>query len=123
MDYSSLHTISTPKRKHSRVACEPCRDRKRKCNGQSPCNTCSDWGYECHYRCQPTSPSQPPSLALIAAPFDAAPAKSDTTLKKNERQYGEKVLRCLEANPGASFVRNISIKIDATDAPKMNLFG
>ncbi|KAL3476582.1 major facilitator superfamily domain-containing protein [Aspergillus californicus] len=81
----------------------------------------SDWGYECHYGHQPTSSSQPPSLAPTAAALDAAPA-TDTT-PKNERQHGENVRRRLEANSGTSSVRNIGIKVDAVDAPNMNLFG
>lgn len=109
------------KRKRSRVACEPCRDRKRKCNGRSPCNTCSDWGYECHYGYQPIP--QPPSLALTATELAAAPEKSGNTPEENERQHDENILRRLEANSGASFVRNIGVKVDAIDAPKMNLFG
>lgn len=90
------------KRKRSRVACEPCRDRKRKCNGRIPCNTCSDWGYECHYGYQPIP--QPPSLALTATELDAAPEKSDNTPEENERQHDENILRLLEANSGASFL-------------------
>ncbi|KAL4889081.1 hypothetical protein BDV59DRAFT_210518 [Aspergillus ambiguus] len=37
------------RRKRSRVACEPCREQKRKCNGDIPCYTCTNWGYDCHY--------------------------------------------------------------------------
>lgn len=37
------------KRKRSRRACKPCRERKRKCDGNEPCTTCTDWGYDCLY--------------------------------------------------------------------------
>jgi Fungal Zn(2)-Cys(6) binuclear cluster domain/Fungal specific transcription factor domain len=39
-------------RKHRmriRQACEPCRKRKRKCNGLSPCNQCTEYEYRCRY--------------------------------------------------------------------------
>lgn len=30
-------------------ACQPCRQRRRKCNGSEPCETCVGYGYDCHY--------------------------------------------------------------------------
>ncbi|CAI4065350.1 hypothetical protein SUVZ_08G3960 [Saccharomyces uvarum] len=37
------------KRQRVRKACVPCRERKRKCNGKSPCEMCVAYGYVCHY--------------------------------------------------------------------------
>ncbi|CAI4052423.1 hypothetical protein SKDZ_15G5100 [Saccharomyces kudriavzevii ZP591] len=37
------------KRQRVRKACVPCRERKRKCNGKSPCEMCIAYGYACHY--------------------------------------------------------------------------
>lgn len=36
-------------RQRSRAACAPCRQRKRKCNGQFPCGTCVRYEYQCEY--------------------------------------------------------------------------
>ena len=37
------------KRRRAKVACESCRTRKRKCDGQEPCGTCVQLEYDCHY--------------------------------------------------------------------------
>ena len=102
--------MNSPKRKRSRLACKPCRERKRKCEGGDPCSTCTQWGYECYYdirrgRATPDPPARPapPSIAL-------------------ESDHSGLTQR-LEANSGAAFVRKLGLKIDPTKAPKLNLFG
>ncbi|CAG8029043.1 unnamed protein product [Penicillium olsonii] len=42
-------STSTPLRQRSTRACLPCRQRKRKCDGKVPCNTCIGYGYDCNY--------------------------------------------------------------------------
>lgn len=42
-------------RQRQRIACDPCRERKRKCDGNRPCNMCLGYGYECAYRSTPRS--------------------------------------------------------------------
>jgi hypothetical protein len=37
------------------IACNSCRERKRKCNGSRPCGMCVGYGYECSYRSTPRS--------------------------------------------------------------------
>ncbi|KAF2013078.1 hypothetical protein BU24DRAFT_453337 [Aaosphaeria arxii CBS 175.79] len=46
-----MHT----QRQRLRIACEPCRTRKRKCDGSRPCNVCVGYGYDCSYRSKPRS--------------------------------------------------------------------
>lgn len=118
------------KRKRSRMACEPCRERKRKCNEEMPCSTCSNWGYECYYqdplrlRSAPSAPSAP--SAQIADTLRRGPdttpgqrAGADKPVSSNSRAYAE----TLEANSGAAFVRKIGLKVDAANAPRLGLFG
>ncbi|KAL4784392.1 putative C6 transcription factor [Aspergillus varians] len=107
---------SPTKRKRSKVACDPCRSRKRKCNGLSPCSTCGDWGYECHYSRQSTPVTKPSTTTATTAAAAATP-------KSNDGQHDKNVQRRLEANSGAAFVRSMGVKMDPTDAPRMNLFG
>lgn len=35
------------KRKRAKQACEPCRLRKRRCDGALPCNMCMQFDYKC----------------------------------------------------------------------------
>ena len=103
--------MNSPKRKRSRLACKPCRERKRKCDGADPCITCTEWGYECYYAAQrgPAAPDSP-----------VRPVLAPSTV---ESDHGGRVRRRLEANSGAAFVRKLGLDIDPIKAPKLNLFG
>ncbi|KAJ5894132.1 hypothetical protein N7495_005823 [Penicillium taxi] len=108
------------KRKRSRLACNPCRERKRKCDGNAPCTTCVEWGYDCYYKDrrqakQPTPDAQPISRS---SPQNGTGPASQAT---ESDQSG--LIRRLEANSGAAFVRKLGLKIDPAKAPKLNLFG
>ncbi|KAK4864500.1 hypothetical protein LT330_009763 [Penicillium expansum] len=104
------------KRKRARIACEPCRERKRKCDGAEPCSTCCQWGYDCHYERQPRqkhhAPQQPPD--------EIAPPRSSQQINSVDT-HG--VDRRLWANSGAAFVRRMGLNIDPAKAPKLSLFG
>lgn len=40
---------TTSRRKRARRACVPCHQRKRKCDGEYPCDTCTTYEYSCTY--------------------------------------------------------------------------
>ncbi|KAH8598685.1 hypothetical protein B0O99DRAFT_650017 [Bisporella sp. PMI_857] len=88
------NTVEQRKRKRIRVACEPCRERKRRCNGINPCITCNNWDIfraSGHYH-RPSTHIVEPDKFIIG----------------------------LSKSP---FVRNIGLKIDQANAPKLGLFG
>ncbi|CAI7598507.1 unnamed protein product [Penicillium glandicola] len=105
-----FYDMSQPylKRKRARVACEPCRERKRKCDGAEPCSTCHQWGYDCHYERQPRrrhhAPQEEPPKEIGSVDIHGLD-------------------RRLWANSGAAFVRRMGLNIDAAKAPKLSLFG
>lgn len=140
---SNVDTMDTPtpKRKRSRQACQPCRERKRKCSGCEPCTTCTEWGYECFYeaRHRPRKPNPKPnpdpdpdpdpnsnsnsnSVPDSPSPSPAARPRSQQSPRDNGAENSALVRR-MEANSGAAFVRKLGLKIDPTRAPKLNLFG
>ena len=109
----SIDTMDSPKRKRARLACKPCRERKRKCDGRDPCITCTQWGYECYYQTRQGQATPDPPARPTLAPIAPSTVESD--------HCG--LTRRLEANSGAAFVRKLGLKIDRTKAPKLNLFG
>lgn len=137
--------METTRRKHTRQACTPCRDRKRKCDGREPCVTCTTWGYECFYESRRTrrarlgtpqaarqdSVTTPPAANSVGPHVDpvARPqslqsiASAPSTVGVASGTDNGGLVRRLEANSGAAFVRKLSLKIDPTKAPKLNLFG
>ncbi|KAK9322001.1 hypothetical protein V1517DRAFT_324647 [Lipomyces orientalis] len=114
------------KRKRSRVACEPCRGRKRKCNGGTPCSTCSNWGYDCYYEVQ-TRPKKHetymPLLSSAGTLSEHRPGCSSGTPNQETQADLQGITQSLEANSGAAFVRKLGLKVDSTNAPRLNLFG
>ncbi|KAL5046166.1 hypothetical protein BDW71DRAFT_207527 [Aspergillus fruticulosus] len=111
------------KRKRARVACEPCRSRKRKCDGADPCGTCRDWGYECYYAAAPSSgykttapPSEPPGSTAPPGGAGIGGAHHRPAIDP------QRVARSLTANSSAVFVRKMGLKVDPANAPRVNLF-
>lgn len=97
------------KRKRARIACEPCRDRKRKCDGGQPCDSCLRYQYECQYNNYSGSnkkarhDNEKSPFPALAQPEYLPPPS-------------------LEANSGATFARQLAMKIDPNNAPRLHLF-
>ncbi|KAI1139083.1 hypothetical protein F5Y05DRAFT_380795 [Hypoxylon sp. FL0543] len=112
------------KRKRSHLACQPCRERKRKCDGRNPCITCTEWGYDCHYE-PPSSrrkAPQAPGQSAANSPAIAQSLQPDAHTPKTVESENCGLVRHLEANSGAAFVRKLGLRIDPMNAPRLNLF-
>jgi hypothetical protein len=109
-------STTTPQhnRLRSRVACEPCRERKRKCDGAFPCSTCVRYAYDCHY-------PQSTRKRKAAAISDTSPA-ADHTPASPADQDAETRIQSLEANSASAFVRKMALGIDPANAPRLRLF-
>ncbi|EPS27829.1 Protein RDR1 [Penicillium oxalicum] len=126
---TSLGTPELSKRKRALVACIPCRERKRKCDGRDPCSTCISWGYDCYYLARRRRRSRK-SKALTPdalpdhhhSPSQGARSAGDVHALETTDTDRIDLVRRLEANSGAAFVRKLGLKIDPAKAPKLNLF-
>ncbi|KAE8382394.1 fungal-specific transcription factor domain-containing protein [Aspergillus bertholletiae] len=79
---STDHSRRPPGRKRQRVsvACRSCRTRKSRCDGSTPCSTCYDLGFDCHYE-------QPSQSAPVAAGSDSLhPSILDQRLQTIEKR-------------------------------------
>ncbi|TPX12746.1 uncharacterized protein E0L32_000923 [Thyridium curvatum] len=117
--------MNSTKRKRSRLACKPCRERKRKCDGQDPCVTCTEWGYDCHYetpkrrRASFHAGSLTSPVSQTGQGLHSAAAGAPSTVDSDHTG----LVRHLEANSGAAFVRKLGLKMDPSGAPRLHLFG
>ncbi|KAE8387939.1 hypothetical protein BDV23DRAFT_185799 [Aspergillus alliaceus] len=115
-------------RKRSRIACVSCQSRKRKCSGDQPCSTCSQFGVDCRYDLL----SRKKKDARSFRPQQSIPPITNTTSRNESvpKSHREEVsgdstgmpLGSLEANSGAAFVRKLGLKIDPANAPRLELF-
>lgn len=83
-------TVETPnKRQKVTRACDKCKSRKRRCNGELPCKNCSSSQSECTYLASYTRgkivPPQPSSSDKHAMSLDVAPAGIGATVLERSR--------------------------------------
>ncbi|KAI3391014.1 hypothetical protein diail_8109 [Diaporthe ilicicola] len=117
--------MSSLKRKRSRQACGPCRERKRRCDGREPCLTCTEWGYSCYYEPEHRQRTSRAVGQGMPGPSSVVLQTLQTNTTPNSAVESDHsgLVRRMEANSGAAFVRNLGLKIDPSKAPKLNLFG
>ncbi|KAK5040138.1 hypothetical protein LTS07_000635 [Exophiala sideris] len=115
-------------RRRAKRACEPCKARKRKCNGSEPCSACIRYEYECYFPLPrrkrstkvgnqghplPGASSQSPqSVHASAGPV------SPTNLRSSNHDE-----RSMEANSGVLFPHILGLKLNPSNAPKVQGFG
>ncbi|KAF3023623.1 hypothetical protein G7054_g11754 [Neopestalotiopsis clavispora] len=120
--------MSVPQgRKRARLACDTCRDLKRKCDGSEPCGTCVRFEYDCSYSEPAGRKSRRVTRLPTTSPSAAGPVSSNLTspLLETGRPAVSNLhtrLRSLEANSGAAFLRRLALRIDANNAPRMHAF-
>ncbi|XP_014555506.1 hypothetical protein COCVIDRAFT_102147 [Bipolaris victoriae FI3] len=82
-------------RQRLRIACDSCRERKRKCDGGRPCNMCLGYGYDCSYRSTPRSRQsqrravRPQSIVVQEA--SPTPAAGTSSLHLDDHQPAQPV--------------------------------
>lgn len=74
-DAEGSSQIDEPPRKRVRVACDPCRRRKTRCDGAYPCAPCQTTSSACHYTTDPT-PSETSSLRQSGLDLEPPPDES-----------------------------------------------
>lgn len=110
------------KRKRARIACEPCRERKRKCNGENPCDTCTHFDYQCYFDSHMRK-KRSTGLAFPGADdYQSEASPNGNPSANNHASTAQSHLRSMEANSGAAFMRKLALKMDPINAPKLSLF-
>ncbi|RGP63276.1 rdr1 [Fusarium longipes] len=111
---------STQGRKRSRLACETCRDLKRKCDGNQPCGACVRFEYDCTYK-KTTSNKRRKTLEQdLEAPLPSPPVQAEKDVRVHASSPHH--LQSLEANSGAAFFRRLALRLDPKNAPRMHTF-
>ncbi|RSL74748.1 hypothetical protein CEP53_000024 [Fusarium sp. AF-6] len=127
------------KRRRIRKACIPCRQRKRKCDGGSPCGMCTTYGYTCEYAHDdsPLAPfvSQPPANSSESPNFSTPRNKSpeavnssttrqDTTSPAFEGgMLDERQPRYVNASSAIAFPHILGLHLESEKPPTLHSFG
>lgn len=119
------------KRLRAKQACEPCRLRKRRCDGQNPCNMCHQFEYKCYFEKHPRKRSKlvQHDAEAHSQPEPLKRSSSDLAVKpeppKEDRPSLEDTtkLKSMEANSGIAFTRLLGLRLDPSSGPKLFTFG
>ncbi|ESZ96194.1 hypothetical protein SBOR_3415 [Sclerotinia borealis F-4128] len=110
-----------PGRQRVKRACQPCKSRKKRCDGSGPCATCVRYGYECHYELGPRKRRR---HALKDHDTDVSQSHSspDTSIHhRDERERAESesahapqpVAKDTNHFWGKAFATSLALKLDA----------
>ncbi|KAK5134343.1 hypothetical protein LTR08_006523 [Meristemomyces frigidus] len=128
------------KRQRTKRACEPCRLRKRKCNGYSPCDMCTQFEYTCYFEKHSRKRSKivehneavhdGHSAGKVSPPDELRGAADSDYAKTAERPHEDRSsvedatkMRSMEANSGIAFTRLLGLRLDPSSGPKLFTFG
>lgn len=115
-------------RRRAKQACEPCKLRKRRCDGNEPCNSCTRYDYECYFaahrrkksaKIKPRTPSRPSASSQSPQSVTA----SAVPISPAETRTGNHDERSMEANSGVLFPHILGLKLNPASAPKVQGFG
>ncbi|TVY88094.1 Protein RDR1 [Lachnellula willkommii] len=131
-------------RRRIRKACEPCRNRKVKCDGAHPCEVCIGYDYSCVYAnseirtstSEQAIPVGSPSIDLDTAsqPRDQPPQASDSHETINaepqkqlyvlfeERQSRRGNTRFARVDSAIAFPRSLGLTLNADEPPRLQAF-
>lgn len=110
------------RRKRAKIACEPCRERKKKCDGNQPCATCRRFDYACYFELTNRKSKRINHVPSPVTPSLAVNPESPVRHIEEALSPEDHRIRSAEANSGSAFVRRLGLKIDPTNAPKLHMF-
>ncbi|KAM0259093.1 hypothetical protein ACHAQJ_003464 [Trichoderma viride] len=110
-------------RKRSKLACQTCRDLKRRCDGAHPCGTCVRFEYECNYH---VFRKRRELEQLLGPGGDLTSARSSAKSSHDEIPSSTASpriqARSVEANSCPAFVQTLALRLDPKKNPRMISF-
>ncbi|KAF4990014.1 hypothetical protein FGRMN_8741 [Fusarium graminum] len=121
-----MDRMSSQGRKRSRLACETCRELKRKCDGGSPCGACVRFEYDCTYKRTPANKKKKnldgDQVAVLPSHTVNSDKDKDGRPSRSDHVTSPRHLQSMEANSGAAFLRRLALRLDPKNAPRMHTF-
>ncbi|SCU93375.1 LADA_0G02740g1_1 [Lachancea dasiensis] len=122
--------MTSTRRVRTRIACYPCRQRKRKCDGNLPCAMCSTYGYRCQYETNNNDFAAPfARRSAIRAAYEVEQCEENlktsstyatTTTKKGILDPTKS--RYMGLSSAVAFPRVLALELNSTDPPHLHSF-
>ncbi|QYS95368.1 Zn2Cys6 transcriptional regulator [Trichoderma simmonsii] len=116
-------------RKRSKLACQTCRELKRRCDGAHPCGTCVRFEYHCNYQVarrrreldrNPGPTGDPAPAPTQATALPSLKSSLDDVASSTASSHAQ--ARSVEANSCPAFVRSMALRLDPKRNPRMHSF-
>ena len=113
------------KRKRARRACEPCRKRKKKCDGKEPCQLCQEYEYNCKYASEkivPTSQAPRPNGTVSltdALPTSAGGHALPSNFREDAAVFDSQKGFLVDASSVLAFPRLLANSLESGQPPKL----
>ena len=105
------------------AACTECRRRRRKCDGNEPCEQCASFGYPCAYSTtRSTEPSSPGAQQRHAPASEAGPSPSANTSPAAGIIVSKAKGRFINAHSAVALPHLAGREIAAAEAPRLHTF-
>lgn len=111
-------------RRRAKRACEPCRRRKRKCDGANPCRSCQEYEYTCVYNDE-QAPLQSGTIPVPSSGHVVASTTETTGLaaaNEHEKFYEPNKRRFYDAASAISFPRALALSLKVGVPPRIHSF-
>ncbi|KAI9643531.1 hypothetical protein NHQ30_008150 [Ciborinia camelliae] len=117
-----------PGRQRVKRACQPCKSRKKRCDGSEPCATCIRYGYECHYEIGPRKRRRH-TLKDHDTDISQSHSSPDTSIHHRDERERADSESAHVPQPGArdtnlwgkAFATSLALKLDAGKLSKPHL--
>lgn len=120
-----------PGRQRVKRACQPCKSRKKRCDGSEPCATCIRYGYQCHYELGPRKRRRH-TLKDHETDVSQSHSSPDTSIhRRDEMERAESESGQMNGIPptgakdtnlwGKAFATSLALKLDAGKLSKPHL--
>ncbi|CZT41923.1 related to Pdr3p [Rhynchosporium secalis] len=103
------------RRQRIKQACEPCKKRKRRCNGDQPCSTCIKYEYKCYFEVvqRKRRSRQPEGLQSgTSPPAGSVTLEPITEIEKEIQSSSTNETTPREANSGAAFAQLLRNRLE-----------
>lgn len=121
-------------RQRSRRACLPCHRRKKKCDGNLPCSTCTGYGYDCQYNddVRRTVPKYSAGSDASSSFHAAKPGYASSESRTSPRQriaaasagaiFEPTKLRYMRRHSCVAFPLVVGLELEAAHPPRLHSF-
>ncbi|VUC29539.1 unnamed protein product [Clonostachys rosea] len=113
--------ITPSNRMRAYAACTECRRRKRKCDGERPCSSCKNYGYQCSLGPTSEATTSGGSITSLPTPLESTTAPAQL-ISSEEVVVSKERGRLVNSHSAAVYPFLVGRSLDATEPPRLHSY-